>query len=61
MAAVMALVFVPALAALALMFGTTRGELTLGSALAMTCFTMLAAGVFYGLFRMTRKWESESP
>jgi hypothetical protein len=61
MAAVMALVFVPALAALGFMFGTTRGNLTFGTGLAMMCFAMLAAGVFYGLFRMTRKWENEAP
>jgi hypothetical protein len=57
MAAVFALVFVPALASIALMLATARGELGFGTAMAMISFVMLASGVFYGLLRLTRQWE----
>jgi hypothetical protein len=50
-------VFVPALASIALMLATARGELGFGTAMAMISFVMLASGVFYGLLRLTRQWE----
>ena len=61
MAAVFALVFVPALAAVLLMAGVVRGSLSLSTGLAATVFIALAAGMLAGLFRLARKWEDEEP
>ena len=60
MAAVFALIFIPALAAVGLMVKANGGG-SLGATFAIVCFTMLAAGVFVGLFRMARQWEDETP
>lgn len=60
MAAVFALVFIPVLASTALMLAANGGSLTFGVVMAVLCFSMMASGVFYGLFRMTRGWEAEA-
>jgi hypothetical protein len=59
MAAVFALVFLFALASTAL-FIKALGAASFGTIFAGITFLALAAGVFYGLLRMTRKWEAES-
>lgn len=60
MAAIFALVFVPALAAVGFMIlSAAQGELTFGTALATAMFAMLAMGVFYGLLKMARQWDAE--
>jgi hypothetical protein len=59
MAAVFALIFLPVLASVGLMIQVFRGQESFGSALAMICFTVMAAGVFVGLFNMARRWENE--
>jgi len=56
MAAVMALVFLFALASVGLMVGVLGGP---GSVLAALCFTLLAGGVVVGLLKMARGWENE--
>lgn len=60
MAAVMALVFLFALASSALMI-VMNGPLTFGVAAALVCFTALASGVTFGLMRMARSWEGDEP
>jgi hypothetical protein len=60
MAAIFALVFVPALAAVGFMtMSALQGDLSFGSALATVCFALLAMGVFYGLLSMARQWDAE--
>lgn len=59
MAAVFALVFLPALAAAGLMFKVVQGDLSLASSMAGMMFIALASGIFYGLLRMARQWEDE--
>jgi len=56
MAAVFALIFLPALAAIGLMVKASPG-LGFGTTLALMCFIAMTAGVFYGTLRMARKWE----
>lgn len=58
MAAVFALIFLPALAAVGLMAKSGSGDLR--SMFAVTCFTLMTAGVFYGALRLARKWEGEA-
>ena len=60
MAAVFALVFLPALAATGLMIQVVRGDLSPASSMAGMTFIGLAVGVFYGLFRMARRWERDA-
>jgi len=60
MAAVLALVLIPAIAAVGFMVVTNEGG-SLGTMMATLCFAMLAAGVFVGLFKMARRWEDETP
>jgi ABC-type Fe3+ transport system permease subunit len=57
MAAVFALVFLFAFASFGLMIGIAGPSF--GTVLATLCFGTLAAGVFYGLFRMARTWEAD--
>jgi hypothetical protein len=57
MAAVMALVFLFALASVGALLGTFGGA---GSALAALTFTLLACGVVFGLLKMARGWENEA-
>jgi hypothetical protein len=59
MAAVFALIFLPALAAVSLMFKATGGQLVASTIFALVCFAALAAGVFAGLYTMARHWEAE--
>jgi hypothetical protein len=61
MAAVFALVFIPALASACLMFKVVQGDVSLASAMAGATFIALAAGIFYGVLRMARQWENEAP
>ena len=57
MAAILALIFVPAFAAILFMVGLASGTPTLATAAAATIFIALAAGVFVGLMRLMRHWE----
>ncbi len=59
MAAVFALVFIPALAAVGFM-ARSADSFTFGSALAIACFTMMTAGVFYGALRLVQREENAS-
>jgi len=61
MAAVFALVFLFVLAAGGLLLKVFVAEATPGSVLAMITFMGLGSGVFLGLFKMSRGWESEAP
>jgi putative effector of murein hydrolase LrgA (UPF0299 family) len=61
MAAVMALIFVPALAAVLLMLGDLHGHLSITTVLATGMFVALATGVFSGTLKMFRTWDHESP
>lgn len=60
MAAVMALIFLFALASVALMLKISAVGLTLGTGLAMACFVALASGVFVGAMIQARHWEEEA-
>lgn len=59
MATVFALIFLPALAAVALMGLTTVGSLDVRSAIMIVSFTILTSGMFLGLYRMMQRWEDE--
>lgn len=59
MAAVMALVFLPALAAVGLMIKTIQGDISLGTALAGITFALLAAFVFGGTLGFIKRAEDE--
>lgn len=58
MAAVFCFVFLFALAAVALLLQPMLSSVA-GIA-ALTVFAAMAAGVFLGLFKMTRRWEDEA-
>lgn len=58
MAAVFALIFLFALASTTL-FLKSLGAMTFGTVLAGGLFLALAAGVFVGLYRMSKRWEDE--
>jgi len=59
MAAIMALILLPAIASVGFMvLGNTGGSP--GASFAMLCFVALATGVFVALFKMARHWENES-
>ena len=60
MAAVMALVFLFALASSALMI-VINGTLSFGVVGAVICFTVLASGVTVGLLRLVHDWEGDEP
>ena len=61
MAAVMALIFVPALAAVLLMLGDLHGQMSISTILATVTFVALASGVIGGTMRMFRRWDHEEP
>jgi hypothetical protein len=58
MAAIMALIFVPALAAVGFMVMSNIGTSPAGT-VASICFAVLAMGVFAALFKLARRWEQE--
>lgn len=60
MAAIFALILVPAIAAVGFMV-LSNGELSFGVSMATLCFAMLASGIFLGLLRLARQWEDETP
>jgi putative effector of murein hydrolase LrgA (UPF0299 family) len=60
MAAIMALIFVPALAAVVLMIMSNVGA-SPAATIAAVFFAMLAMGVFGGLAKLARRWEEETP
>ena len=49
------------MAATGFMFGAVRGDLSAGSVLAGATFLLLGAGIFVGVFSMSRVWEDEQP
>jgi hypothetical protein len=57
MAAVFALVFIPALAAIGAM-ARSSSAMTFSTAFAFACFVALISGVFYGALRLVQKAES---
>jgi hypothetical protein len=59
MAAVFALVFLFAVASIALLGPVFVGQLSLVSLVAFGLFVALAGGVFVGCFRMARTWEAD--
>jgi hypothetical protein len=59
MAAVFALVFVPALGAVLLMLGTLHGAISIGTLFATLVFFALTTGLMVGLFRLAHNWEEE--
>ncbi len=59
MAAVMALVFLFVLASAGLLVKTIIGDGSFASVFALATFLALAWGVFIGLFKMARTWESD--
>lgn len=59
MAAVFCLVMLPAIAAIGFMLKVTENT-SFGALAAITCFAMLASGVFLGLLKMARGWEAEA-
>jgi amino acid transporter len=59
MAAVFALIFVPAIAAILCMLGEVHGHLSLATVAATTTFLALIIGLLTGLFRLARQWEAE--
>lgn len=59
MAAVFLFVFLFGLASVALLYSSFVGG-SIAGVFALLCFVLLAAGVFVGTFKMTRKWEEEA-
>ena len=59
MAAVFALVFLPALAAIGFM-ARADGALDVRTVMALAVFIPMAFGVFYGSLRMAKKWEEQT-
>lgn len=59
MAAVLCLVLLPLIAALGFMFGVVTGEQSLASVLGGLVFLVMGAGMFVGLFNMSRNWERD--
>ncbi len=59
MAAVFALVFLFAFASVMLVIKVIASGATFGTVLAGVCFSALAIGVVYALFKMARGWEGE--
>jgi len=60
MAAVFCFIFLFGLAAVSLLLQPMLAGLSLSGIAALTCFTLLAGGVFVALFKMTRKWEADA-
>jgi len=62
MAAIFALIFLFVVGSVGFMVKTVMGSgFSLGSTLALSCFVAMASGLFYGLFRLARRWEDEEP
>lgn len=61
MAAVMALILIPVVAAVGLMFVTNLGGSSFSTTIGTLAFAALAIGVFASLFKMARRWENEAP
>jgi len=59
MAAVFALILLPALAAVGFILMTAEGA-SLGVTFAKLCFVAMASGLFYGVLKMSRRWEDEA-
>lgn len=59
MAAVFALIFIPALAAIGSMV-RSESSLTFGTAMAMLTFAVLTGSVFYGALRLVQGEENKS-
>jgi hypothetical protein len=59
MAAVFALIFLFAFAAVLIMVMTLGGDTSTGVLLARFVFIALSAGVFLALYKMMRRWEDE--
>jgi hypothetical protein len=59
MAAVLALVFLFVLASGGLLIKTIIGDASFASIFALTTFLALAWGVFIGLFKLARGWDSD--
>lgn len=59
MAAVFALVFLFVLASTGLLVKTIVSGATFSSMFALVIFLALAWGVFFGLYKMARQWESD--
>ena len=57
MAAIFALVFVPAVAAVLFMLGDIHGHFSVTSVAATTIFLGLLVGLITGLFRLARQWD----
>lgn len=57
MAAVFALVFIPALAAIGAM-ARSASSFSVGSTLAFACFVVMISGVFLGALRLVQKAEN---
>lgn len=60
MAAIFALVFVPAVAAVLFMLGDIHGHLTASSIAATVIFVGLLTGLLTGLFRLARQWDEST-
>jgi hypothetical protein len=60
MAAVFALVFLFVLASGGVLISTMLDGASFASVFALATFLALASGVFVGLFKMARRWESEA-
>lgn len=58
MAAVLALILLPVIAAIGFMFLSNGGGSPAATG-AMLVFAMLAIGVFASIFKMARRWEDE--
>ncbi|MDB4955563.1 MAG: hypothetical protein JWO36_3132 [Myxococcales bacterium] len=59
MAAVLCLIFLPALSAILFMFGASGGELDLANVLACLAFLLLGSGMVVGAMNMSKAWEEE--
>ncbi|HEY6038469.1 MAG TPA: hypothetical protein VIV58_29505 [Kofleriaceae bacterium] len=60
MAAIFALVFVPAVAAVLFMLGDVHGHLSFASVSATVIFVGLLTGLLTGLFRLARQWDEST-
>ncbi len=60
MAAVFALVFLFVLASVAVMVKMVITGASFGAIFATLTFVAMSSGVFYGLFRMSKRWEHEA-
>ena len=59
MAAVFCFVFLPALASIGLMSAVARGQMSFGTAFATLCFSIMASGLFVGMYKLAHQWEHE--